>query len=304
VLSQALDNFELIILDDGSTDDTPLILRQFIDERIHLITQQNQGLASTLNNGIRLSRGQYIARQDADDIALPERFSKQVTFLDSHPNCALVGTWAEIWQETSKTTRIHRHPADNNSLHYELLFDNPFVHSSVMIRKSALDHVGYYNTDAARQPPEDYELWSRIARQYEVANIPEVLQIYREVADSISRNATTSFHDHLVRISAENIAWAAGATIDEPEIIDLAALTHLFGTYVQEIPDFKRMRGILNLACWHLCSVEKRTYFAQKAYWRISACWMNYWELCQPNSWRGRLIHFIRKAKNLCHLVP
>ena len=301
VLRQSFENFELILMDEGSTDDTQQILRQFTDARIRLITQQNQGLAATLNHGIRLSQGCYIARQDADDIALSERFSRQVSFLESQPNCALVGSWAEIWQGNSRTTRIHLHPADNATLHYELMFDNPFVHSSVMIRKSALEHLGGYSTDAGRQPPEDYELWSRIARKYEVANIPEVLQIYREVYGSLSRKGPTPFLDHMIKISAENIAWAAGVPADEPAVTNLAALSSYNSNHVQGIPNFTKMYEILNLATKRYIPLKKRAYYRYKTYRRIFTCWMNYWGFCHPNSLRGRLIHGIRQFKKFTH---
>ena len=297
VLCQTFDNFELILIDDGSTDDTPQILRQFTDVRIRLITQQNQGLAAALNQGIRLSRGRYIARQDHDDLALPERFSRQIAFLESNPHCALVGTWAKIWRSNLRTNRMHQHPADNATLHYELMFNNPFVHSSVMIRKSALERVGVYSTDATRQPPEDYELWSRVAREYEVANIPEMLQIYREVVNSISRSGPTPFVEHLVKISAENIAWATGTSVDEPAVINLAALMHSLWTNVQGMPDFKKMHEILNLVTQRFISVDQHAYYNKITSRRIHGYWMNYWEFCRPNSWRGCLFRGKRQVK-------
>src|SRR6267378_876440 len=181
VLAQTFSEYELILIDDGSTDDTPSVLTRYKDSRIRLVTQDNRGLAATLNRGIELATGRYIARQDQDDASLPERLEKQIAFLDAHPNCALVGTWAQIWKERAPTARAHRHAGDDATLKFELLLNNPFVHSSVMMRKAALDRVGVYSTDKTRQPPEDFELWSRIAREYAVANIPEMLHVYREV---------------------------------------------------------------------------------------------------------------------------
>ena len=212
ILTQTFTDFELIAINNGSSDGTAAVLDRLRDPRLRVFHQDDMGLAAALNRGIGLARGQYIARQDHDDWAKPTRLEKQVAFLEANPDCALVGTRAEIWVGDRKTGRAHDHPTDNAALQFELLFDNPFVHSSILLRKSALDVVGCYSTDPARQPPEDYELWSRIARRYRVANLPERLTIYREVVNSMSRKPSASFVDKIVAISAENLAAAAGAT--------------------------------------------------------------------------------------------
>src|SRR5207302_1075177 len=144
---QTFADFELIAINNGSTDGTAAVLDGLRDPRMRVIHQDNMGLAAALNRGIALARGQYIARQDHDDWAKPTRLEQQVAFLEANPDCALVGTRAEIWVGNRKTERVHDHPTDNAALQFELLFDNPFVHSSIMVRKSALDAVGGYSTD-------------------------------------------------------------------------------------------------------------------------------------------------------------
>lgn len=238
ILAQTFANFEFIIINDGSTDDSSNVIRRFKDPRIRFIEQDNKGLAATLNRGIAMARGEYIARQDQDDISLPLRFEKQLTFFSANPHCALVGTRSEIWEGEDKTNRVHNHPAADYVLKYELLFNNPFVHSSVMLRKSALDSVGVYTTDISRQPPEDYELWSRLARRFELANIPEVLHIYREFPGSMSRVSTNPFVNKVMRISAENISWYLGTDVPDRDIMDLVCLVHNILDKVSEKPDF------------------------------------------------------------------
>jgi glycosyltransferase involved in cell wall biosynthesis len=231
ILRQRYTNFELIIIDDGSTDDSASIIAAYTDPRIRFYSQENQGLSSALNQGLSLANGIYIARQDQDDVSLPDRFARQVAFLEANPDYGMVGTWAAIWEETKLTDRLHRHDTDNLQLKFDLLFDNPFVHSSMMIRKDVFNTVGVYCTDKNRQPPEDYELWSRIAREYRIANIPEVLHIYREMPKSMSRSGDNPFLKHLLKINAENLAWATEGSYSNISLEDLAALKH--GIYKQ-----------------------------------------------------------------------
>src|SRR6201999_835321 len=150
VLAQTFTDFELIVIDNGSTDGTSAFLKSIGDPRLRVVYRAEPGLAGALNEGIANARGRYIARQDHDDWALPNRMERQVQFLDAHPDHALVGTWAEIWVGDTPSHRYHDHPTDDSALRFELLFNNPFVHSSVMIRRSALDDVGIYTTDPLR----------------------------------------------------------------------------------------------------------------------------------------------------------
>jgi hypothetical protein len=245
VLAQNFTNFELIAINNGSTDATGAYLDSIPDTRVRVFHQADAGLAAALNRGIALSRGRYIARQDHDDLADPSRIAKQVKFLDAHPDYALVGTCAEIWVGDTPSGRFHDHPTEDEILRFDLLFDNPFVHSSVMMRKSALDLVGVYTTDPARQPPEDYELWSRISRHYRVANLAERLTVYREVTSSMSRAGAQPFKQKLVTISSENLAYATGAAEPQQIHIDIAALIH--GAEMQPAPrlDVKRMSAVI-----------------------------------------------------------
>jgi Glycosyltransferase like family 2 len=179
-----------------------------------------------LNRGIETSRGRYIARQDQDDLALPGRFAKQLAFLNENPDVAIVGTWAHIYAGDTPTARYHRHPCSNVALQLELLFNNSFVHSSVMIRAAVLREVGGYCEDKSLQPPEDYELWSRIARRYPVANLPEVLTVYREVPGSMSRAMDNPFLKNLLRISSENLHQVLAPRYESKDCRLLAELYH------------------------------------------------------------------------------
>lgn len=235
LLNQGIEDLETIVLDDGSPDDSrqvaSRIAAQQSDKNILILSHPNRGLAATLNRGIRHANGCYVARQDQDDVVLTGRLAKQMAFLDAHPDIAMVGTWAQIYQGNIPSQRYHRHPASNGALQLELLFDNPFVHSSVMIRTEVLRQIGGYSEDRTRQPPEDYELWSRIARQYQVANLPEVLTIYREFPGSMSREAGNPFASNVIRISAENLFYLLEpyGSHSQQDCWELARLYHAGG---------------------------------------------------------------------------
>jgi hypothetical protein len=226
VLSQGDGIFELLIIDDGSTDRSSEVLSNIEGPDVRVYQQANRGLAGTLNRGLELASGSYIARHDQDDLILPGRLAKQVEFLNNNPDCAMVGTWADIWVGDQPSHRCHRHPASHETLCLELLFDNPFVHSSVMMRTEVVRRLGGYCEDKSRQPPEDYELWSRIAREYRVANIPEVLTIYREVGGSMSRTGDNPFLNNLIKISSENLAAILAPEVSIAECFALSSLYH------------------------------------------------------------------------------
>lgn len=217
ILNQTYTNFEFLIINDGSKDDTLETLSHFNDPRIKVFTQENQGLARALNRGLRLAKGEFIARQDHDDISLPQRLSKQLDFLLKNNSFGLVGSAAEIWQENKFSGRIHDHPTKPGLLKFELIFNNPFVHSSLMFRSSLLMDIGFYTEDRGREPPEDYEYISRIARKYDVGNLSERLVIYREIPNSLSSQirpnhkdaGISNFLTNLARISDENFSYGS-----------------------------------------------------------------------------------------------
>lgn len=222
MLLQTLTDFEIIAINDGSKDDSLTVLQSYNDPRIRVVDQVNQGLAATLNTAIALARGRYFARQDQDDLSMPQRLARQVEFMNSHPDIGVVGTWAEIIDTDGTAIGIHKHPEHSAALAEFLLWNNPFVHSSLMFRRTVFETVGGYSTDRNRQPPEDYELLSRVARIWKTANIPEVLHRYREVRGSMSRVSSRPFETKVVMLSAEN--WAFARPGADPALCRQAAL--------------------------------------------------------------------------------
>ena len=180
ILRQTFKEFEFLIINDASTDRSGKIMGSFSDNRIRVVENEtNLGLAQTLNRGIQLAKGEFIARQDADDLSHPERLERQVAFLRAHPGTGLVGTQALIIDESGRYKRILRHrPHDHVAIKWDLLFDNSFVHTSVMFRnKIVRDTLGGY--DPSYVACEDYELWFRVAEVCHVANLPSSLVLHR-----------------------------------------------------------------------------------------------------------------------------
>ncbi|MBK1692149.1 glycosyltransferase family 2 protein [Ectothiorhodospira mobilis] len=181
ILAQTFDDFEFIIVDDGSTDGSGEDLEQWesLDARIRLIRQENQGLPVALNRGLRDARGWFVARMDADDISLPERLEMQLNFMRRHPGTGVLGTGIarlDAWGNLS--TETWPLPSSPGLTLWRTLFDSALAHPTVMFRRDVLERFGGYDESLRRA--QDFELWMRLALHTRMQSLPEVL-LHRRV---------------------------------------------------------------------------------------------------------------------------
>jgi glycosyltransferase involved in cell wall biosynthesis len=187
ILNQTFRNFELIVVDDSSTDSTPRILEEMKDDRIRVVrNERNLGIAETFNNGIAAARSEYIAIQDHDDVSLPNRLEYQVAFLDQHAQVGIVGSSCYIIDEVGAFVPHWPVHFDDVKLKWTLLWRCPFFHTSLMLRRRAIEEVGGYSSDPKYRFGEDYDLMSRVGVRYALANIPQLLGCWRAHQSSTS----------------------------------------------------------------------------------------------------------------------
>jgi len=185
VLNQTFKDFELIIINDASTDNSLNILKEYAsrDPRIVLLNnEKNLGISGTRNKGIKISKGKYIAIQDSDDVSLKDRFSKQVDFLEKNPSVGVVGSYIQIINEKNEPLSIRKYPSQDEKLRKSIFFCSPVAQPSSMIRSEVFIKVGLY--DKRYPPVEDLDLWFRMGSVYKFANIPEILLNYRYYPNS------------------------------------------------------------------------------------------------------------------------
>lgn len=176
ILMQTYTNFELLIINDGSTDDTLVILERLAarDFRVRVVSRENKGLIATLNQGLSLSSTDLIIRMDADDVALPNRLERQVAFMMAHPDVDVCGTGL-VFYETGEEKHL---PENHDALQVLALFNTPVFHPTVIMRKSSVLSVGGYSSHALCA--EDFDLWERMLHAgFRLANLGEVLLRYR-----------------------------------------------------------------------------------------------------------------------------
>ncbi|MBP2626008.1 MAG: glycosyl transferase family 2 [Firmicutes bacterium] len=178
IIGQTFHDFEFLIIDDGSTDNSMDIINSYKNGRICVIKNDtNCGISAALNKGLEHARGQYIARMDCDDISMPERLYRQVLFMEEHPQIGVCGSWIQIIGEWSHGD-IWRYPTEPEKIKCGLLFSNILAHPSVIIRRNVLTSTGIYY-DVLYKYAQDYKLWVELAKRTLLANIPEVLLQYR-----------------------------------------------------------------------------------------------------------------------------
>jgi glycosyltransferase involved in cell wall biosynthesis len=188
ILNQTLADFELLILNDGSTS-LPCVnlINSYAkkDSRIRLIkNNQNIGLTKTLNKGLQMALGQFIARQDSDDISEKNRFEKQLDFMKKNPTYALCGTWVKIIDSSGKIIGKQKGPVEYEKIKKQIILINSFIHSSWFFRKDMIMSLGGYSNEM--QKAQDYDLLLKIATKFPITNIPEYLCSYSMNHASIS----------------------------------------------------------------------------------------------------------------------
>lgn len=217
ILNQTEGNFELLVIDDASTDGTVQVINTIADDRLQLITKtKNTGYTHSLNMGLALAKGKYIARMDGDDISLPTRFQKQLAAFSENPKLIVCGTWFSLFGAEERNIE---HPTDNAEIQMALLRYCCVGHPTVMINRErvGVDDLIY---DPTEEPAEDYNLWTRLIAKGEFCNIPEVLLHYRIHASSVSKTRVAAQEASATKAQLRMLGYAKSLTPNEKRIIE------------------------------------------------------------------------------------
>jgi len=193
-------------------------IKNYKDSRIRLIEQEHRGRVPSLNHAVRMTRGEYVANLDADDIALPMRLQKQVHFLEGNPELGLLGTFGIELNEISGEERRIGLPITNEDIRKAFAFYCPFIHSSAMVRRFIFKSVGFYNEQLLHS--EDLELWIRIAAKHTVGNLPEYL-VKKRIH---SRQSFKILKEDIRFVNEARLGWKAAHSLSLPLTVKLHAL--------------------------------------------------------------------------------
>jgi glycosyltransferase involved in cell wall biosynthesis len=222
VLAQSFRDFEFIIIDDNgavNNSATQAILKRYDDPRIILISNvENIGYSASLNKGIAMAKGSYIAIQEHDDVSLPSRLELQVRYLDSYPEIAFVSSSAIVINDSGHSEGVREEYCDDIDLKWLVLWGQPVLHSIVMFRRSVLDKVGHYSEDPAHLYSPDVEMISRILRRYRGANIAEPLFKWRRHARTMSARYESQQNAQGLSLIKKNIEVIIGSESLPPKL--------------------------------------------------------------------------------------
>jgi glycosyltransferase involved in cell wall biosynthesis len=225
ILDQSFEDFELIAVDDHSTDETPSRLKRAAEEdrRVRCLTSPGHGFVAAVNAGIAAGAGDWVARMDADDRSHPDRLARQLAHLGRHPDIDVLGTSVLVIDADGKAAGTIRHPLEDVLIKLSLRAATTFAHGTVIVRRAVLDAAGGYRSE--RFPVEDYDLWCRLAiNGARFANLDEPLYDYRLSAGGVSRTVTERQQAMATEVGIEygrlvgplpaaGEAWQAAATI-------------------------------------------------------------------------------------------
>ncbi|QWD91101.1 glycosyltransferase [Polynucleobacter sp. MWH-Braz-FAM2G] len=217
ILNQSFSDFELIIIDDGSTDGSYEILTSISDPRIRLVrNEKNIGLVDSLNLGLQLAKGVYIARMDHDDISLPLRLEKQFRFLSSNSNIGVLGTGYQLIDQLGRRGHVYQQPSSHEEIAWAMSFLCPIAHPTVMFRSSIIWNEPAYLKLASYA--EDYELWERLSLKYNFANLPEPLLLLRKHERNMTNIWSKEGFDIASTISKRRVEKALGRSVSYQNI--------------------------------------------------------------------------------------
>ncbi len=235
ILGQTFGDFEFVIVDDGSRDDSVAIVESYRDPRIRLVrNERNKGQTPCLNQGLALARGMWVARQDADDLSRPRRLERQMERLRQDENLALLGCQAWLVDERGKFTGLLDVAAGPESIAWAGLWENPFVHTAAVFRREVVAGLGGY--DESFRICQDYDLWMRVAAEHPAANLSARLVVYRHVAQSLQHSGRETVRAESERVLRRVLARTIAEKISDRDLGKMLCLRT--GVTAAELPEF------------------------------------------------------------------
>lgn len=243
ILSQTWTDFELLVIDDGSTDQSPKLVRSYGDPRVRLTrNERNLGIIKSLNRGISLARGEFVARMDGDDVSLPERLERQVRYLEANPQIDILGTELEMMDEEGRTwdpPQFFRVPSNPVAVTWSLFFSCRMHHPTIMARRAVLEALNGY--DDAYPHAEDYALYLKALGRFQLSNLSEVFLRLRRHPNSVTRR-----HQKVQFESGSRaVQWAYGGYVGRDVLLDTVGAARRWNTVADaatavEVAEFVR----------------------------------------------------------------
>jgi glycosyltransferase involved in cell wall biosynthesis len=219
ILAQSFTDWELVAIDDGSTDDSAAVLRRYADRdpRVRFVSRPNRGIVQTRNELLAMARGRYLAVNDSDDVSLPGRLAAQVRYLDGHPEVVVVGGWFDLIDAAGRRLTTLRPPSDDDAIQRGLLAGHcAITHSCGLMRRDAVDRVGGYRTDFTYA--QDLDLWLRLGEVGRLVNLEEAVVQFRLHESSVSENKRYEQRQFCRRACED--AWARRGTPEPQRVFE------------------------------------------------------------------------------------